>query len=130
MVNDPITIKSQSLPKTHVHVLAVFLLGSTEKFCKVSVLSFFFSKAPLEETIGELRRELEQCLVSNKSKREQVHKLETELGTVRDQLKDQEIKAQRMERIAQEHEVEIKYCLMNVFNEFMTILQALYIRLC
>lgn len=90
----------------------------------------FFSKAPLEETIGELRRELEQCLVSNKSKREQVHKLETELGTVRDQLKDQEIKAQRMERIAQEHEVEIKYCLMNVFNEFMIILQALYIRPC
>lgn len=69
----------------------------------------FFSKAPLEETIGDLRRELEQCLVSNKDKRDQVHKLETELGTVKNQLKDQEIKAQRMERIAQEHEVEIKY---------------------
>lgn len=63
----------------------------------------------MEETIGDLRRELEQCLVSNKDKREQVHKLESELGMVKNQLKDQEIKAQRMERIAQEHEVEIKY---------------------
>jgi len=76
------------------------------------VCCLFFSKAPLEETIGDLRRELEQCLVSNKDKREQVHKLETELGTVKNQLKDQEIKAQRMERIAQEHEVEIKYLRM------------------
>ena len=68
-------------------------------------LSFFFSKAPLEETVSELKRELEQCLVSNKAKREQVHTLETELSIVKNQLKDQEIKAQRMERIAQEHEV-------------------------
>ena len=64
-----------------------------------------FSKAPLEETVSELKRELEQSLVSNKAKREQVHKLETELSAVKNQLKDQEIKAQRMERIAQEHEV-------------------------
>ena len=64
-----------------------------------------FSKAPLEETVSELKRELEQSLVSNKAKREQVHKLETELSAVKNQLKDQEIKAQRMERIAQDHEV-------------------------
>lgn len=64
-----------------------------------------FSKAPLEETVSELKRELEQSLVSNKAKREQVHKLETELSAVKNQLKDQEIKAQRMESIAQEHEV-------------------------
>lgn len=61
---------------------------------------------PLEETISELRKELEQCLVSNKTKREQVHQLETDLSALKDQLKDQEIKAQRMEKIAQEHEVE------------------------
>ncbi|XP_078356059.1 uncharacterized protein LOC144640863 isoform X2 [Oculina patagonica] len=61
-------------------------------------------KAPLEETISELRKELEQCLISNKAKREQVHKQEMELNTLKDQLKDQEIKAQRMEKIAQEHE--------------------------
>lgn len=72
----------------------------------------FFSKVPLEETVGELRRELEQCLVSNKAKREQVHKLETELGTLKDHLKHQEIKAQRMERIAQEHEVELQCKLL------------------
>ena len=89
-------------------------------------MPFFPSKAPLEETIGELRRELEQCLVSNKAKREQVHNLETELGAVKDQLKDQEVKAQRMERIAQEHEVhaEIKYLIWMFFDEFMTIFQA------
>lgn len=65
----------------------------------------FFSKIPLEETVSELRKELEQCLISNKAKREQVHQLEIDLGTLRDQLKDQEMKAQRMEQIAQEHEV-------------------------
>ena len=72
----------------------------------------FFSKAPLEETVSELKRELEQCLVSNKAKREQVHKLETELSTVKNHLKDQEIKAQRMERIAQEHEVQYNIKLL------------------
>ena len=82
----------------------------------------FFSKAPLEETVSELKRELEQCLVSNKAKREQVHKLETELSTVKNHLKDQEIKAQRMERIAQEHEVQ--YNIKLLIYDFMTILQA------
>lgn len=62
---------------------------------------------PLEETVSELRKELEQCLISNKAKRDQVHNLETQLSTLKDQLKDQEIKAQRMEMIAQEHEVQL-----------------------
>ena len=64
------------------------------------------SKAPLEETVSELRKELEQCLISNKAKREQVHRLETELSASKDQVKDQEMKTQRMEKIAQEHEVK------------------------
>ena len=75
--------------------------GALECWSRLSL----FSKAPLEETVSELKRELEQSLVSNKAKREQVHKLETELSAVKNQLKDQEIKAQRMESIAQEHEV-------------------------
>ena len=60
---------------------------------------------PLEETVTELRKELEQCLINNKAKRDQVFNLETELNTVKSQLKEQESKAQRMEVIAQEHEV-------------------------
>ena len=60
---------------------------------------------PLEETVTELRKELEQCLINNKAKRDQVFNLETELNTVKSQLKQQESKAQRMEVIAQEHEV-------------------------
>lgn len=63
-------------------------------------------KIPLDETVSELRKELEQCLISNKAKREQVLSLEKELTTVKDQLKEQEKKAQRMESIAQEHEVK------------------------
>ncbi|PFX29611.1 Centrosomal protein of 152 kDa [Stylophora pistillata] len=61
-------------------------------------------KIPLEETVSELRKELEHCLISYKAKQEQVHQLETNLVTLKDQLKDQEMKAQRMEQIAQEHE--------------------------
>lgn len=60
---------------------------------------------PLEETVAELRKELEQCLINNKAKRDQVHNLETALNTVKSQLKEQESKAHRMEVIAQEHEV-------------------------
>ena len=63
------------------------------------------SKMPLEETVTELRKELEQCLINNKAKRDQVFNLETELNTVKSQLKEQKSKAQRMEVIAQEHEV-------------------------
>ena len=72
------------------------------------LLSVFLSKIPLEETVSELRKELEQCLISNKAKREQVYNLEKELSSFKDQLKEQETKAQRMEMIAQEHEVERK----------------------
>lgn len=60
---------------------------------------------PSEETVTELRKELEQCLINNNAKRDQVHNLETELNTVKSHLKEQESKAQRMEVIAQEHEV-------------------------
>lgn len=42
--------------------------------------------------MSELRKELEHCLISYKAKQEQV--------------RDQEMKAQRMEQIAQELEVE------------------------
>lgn len=94
-----------------------FLRGTTD--CAF----FFFSKMPLEETISELRKELEQCLVSNKTKREQVHQLETDLSALKDQLKDQEIKAQRMEKIAQEHEVE--FFVLLFFWIFSTIFATL-----
>lgn len=109
---------------------SIFWEGGTffwAQYCKW-MCCLFFSKAPLEETVGELRRELEQCLVSNKAKREQVHELEKELGTLKDQLKDQEIKAQRMERIAQEHEVELQCKLpLIVLVKFVTILQASWV---
>ena len=59
----------------------------------------------MEETVGGLRKELEQCLISNKAKREQVQSLEKELTSVKSQLKEQQTKAHRMEMIAQEHEV-------------------------
>ena len=57
--------------------------------------------------MSELRKELEQCLISNKAKRDQVNNLESELNKLKDQLKEQETKAQRMEMIAQEHEVQL-----------------------
>ena len=68
--------------------------------------SFSFSKIPLEETVSELRKELEHCLISYKAKQEQVREQETNLGALKVQLRDQEMKAQRMEQIAQELEVE------------------------
>ena len=95
--------------------MSLFMLW--ERNC-ATCICFFFSKAPLEETNSELRKELEQCLISNKAKREQVHKLEAELGTLKNQLKDQEIKAQRMEKIAQEHEVKF------IHEWFLTSLEA------
>lgn len=67
---------------------------------------FSVSKIPLEETVSELRKELEHCLISYKAKQEQVREQETNLGALKVQLRDQEMKAQRMEQIAQELEVE------------------------
>lgn len=80
---------------------------------------------PLEETVSELRKELEQCLISNKAKREQVHNLEKELSSSKDQLKEQETKAQRMEMIAQEHEVELQYILHRENRHFFLVCHIL-----
>ena len=81
------------------HALSIVFCGVENSFVCI------VSKMPLEETVTELRKELEQCLINNKAKRDQVFNLETELNTVKSQLKEQESKAQRMEVIAQEHEV-------------------------
>ena len=70
----------------------------------------------MEETVRGLRKELEQCLISNKGKREQVQSLENELTSVKSQLKEQQTKAHRMEMIAQEHEVCDAPCISLVLR--------------
>ena len=45
-------------------------------------------------------------MISYKAKQEQVREQETNLGALKVQLRDQEMKTQRMEQIAQELEVE------------------------
>ena len=81
---------------------------------------------PLEETVSELRKELEQCLISNKVKREQVQNLEKELSSLKDQLNKQETNAQRMEMIAQEHEVELQCILQRENRQFFSCVILLY----
>jgi len=87
--------------------LIYFPFSSNQLKGTINSAVFVFSKVPLEETVSELRKELEQCLISNKAKRDQVNNLESELNKLKDQLKEQETKAQRMEMIAQEHEVQL-----------------------
>ncbi|XP_064595877.1 centrosomal protein of 152 kDa-like [Liolophura sinensis] len=61
-----------------------------------------------DDYVGKLRMELERCLMSNKTKRSQVAKLQTELRAAKTELNDLSSRCERAEKSAEELKLKVK----------------------